>query len=165
VNGTGAIAIFREITFPPNAGDIKQNQICEVIYDGAHWQLFSPRTSWFASTLQTIPGAGLNGTLLTATAHGLGATPIEMRAVIVCTNAGGDGGYALNDEVDCRSVASGAWFSWWGSLTQVGAAKNGSAYPGGGTAGAAQILNKSGILQDISLAANWKFKLYARGYS
>jgi hypothetical protein len=60
------------------------------------------RTSKFVSSAQTITSAG---TL--AVAHGLAAVPDFAFMSIVCTDAGGDNGYAQNDEVVIGATGAG----------------------------------------------------------
>ena len=49
----------------------------------------------------SIPSAAGTATL----SHGLKGVPQSVRVMLQCTDAGGDAGYALNDEVEVGSVA------------------------------------------------------------
>lgn len=56
--------------------------------------------TWFTNGIP-VPNANIVRTF----AHGLGAMPQHIRVALVCTNAAGALGYALNDEIDLSGVA------------------------------------------------------------
>ena len=74
VNSLGAKSIVKSYNLPLATGDIKANQIVEVIYDGTNFQLLSPVTLpavAFGSTTKDLADASGAQTI----AHGLAATP------------------------------------------------------------------------------------------
>ena len=130
VDGLAVKAITKFGTVPLVAGDIVNGQMCVVVYDGTRFQLlnpgfnvgpvnFSPGTNrQFLRTNATpatvwesgyitpvasyvaIPGAGSAVTF----SHGLGADPLTWDVGIICTDAGGDATYALNDYIPVGSI-------------------------------------------------------------
>lgn len=67
-----------------------------------------PGISHLLATVETyvgtaaIPSAGATATL----SHGLRGVPQSVRVVLQCTDAGGDNGWAQNDEIDISTVRS-----------------------------------------------------------
>jgi hydrogenase maturation factor len=109
VNTLGAVTIKKQKDVDLADNDIKAGQYVLVVHDGTNFQLFSSPNS---QTQYTTP-AGSELALSAATSvreetHGLGATPRFMEWAIYCSNAGGDGGYAQNDEIPVRSVIDSA---------------------------------------------------------
>lgn len=140
IDGLAAKAITKYGTVPLVANDIVNGQMCVVVYDGTRFQLLNPglnigpaafapgtdrqflRTNstpasvWESgyitpvASYQAIPAAGSSVTF----SHGLGADPLTWDVGIICTDAGGDAGYALNDYVSSRSLV---WTTNYGSIT------------------------------------------------
>ena len=130
VDGLAVKAITKFGTVPLVAGDIVNGQMCVVVYDGTRFQLLNPgfnvgpanfspgidrqflRTNATPATVwesgyitpvasyAAIPGAGSAVTF----SHGLGADPLTWDVGIICTDAGGDATYALNDYIPVGSI-------------------------------------------------------------
>ena len=130
VDGLAAKAVTKFGTVPLVANDIVANQMCVVVYDGTRFQLLNPglnvgtaniapgtdrqflRTNSTPATVwesgyitpvasyQAIPAAGSSVTF----SHGLGVDPLTWDIGIICTDAGGDAGSALNDYVAVGSI-------------------------------------------------------------
>jgi hypothetical protein len=124
VDGRGVKAITKFGTVPLVAGDIRAGQVCVVVYDGTRFQLLNPAnfspgidrqflrtnatpaTVWESGYITpvasyvAIPGAGSAVTF----SHGLGADPLTWDVGIICTDAGGDATYALNDYIPVGSI-------------------------------------------------------------
>jgi len=120
VDGFTAKAITKFGTTALAANDIVNGQMCVVVYDGTRFQLLNPglnigpsaftpgtdrqflRTNSTPATVwesgyitpvanyQAIPAAGASVTF----SHGLGVDPLTWDIGIICTDAGGDAGYA-----------------------------------------------------------------------
>ena len=120
VDGLAAKAVTKFGTVPLVANDIVANQMCVVVYDGTRFQLLNPglnvgtanitpgtnrqflRTNSTPATVwesgyitpvasyQAIPAAGASVTFT----HGLTVDPLTWDVGIICTDAGGDAGYA-----------------------------------------------------------------------
>jgi hypothetical protein len=120
VDGLAAKAVTKFGTIPLVANDIVANQMCVVVYDGTRFQLLNPglnvgtanitpgtnrqflRTNSTPATVwesgyitpvasyQAIPAAGASVTFT----HGLTVDPLTWDVGIICTDAGGDAGYA-----------------------------------------------------------------------
>ena len=120
VDAQGAKAITKFGTTALSANDIVNGQMCVVVYDGTRFQLLNPglnigpsaftpgtdrqflRTNsapasvWESgyitpvASYQAIPAAGASVTF----SHGLGVDPLTWDIGIICTDAGGDAGYA-----------------------------------------------------------------------
>lgn len=140
VDGLAAKAITKYGTTPLSANDILGGQMCVVVYDGTRFQLLNPglnigpanfapgtdrqflRTNstpasvWESgyitpvASYQAIPAAGA----AVSFTHGLGVDPLTWDIGIICTDAGGDAGYAQNDYVSSRSLA---WTTNYGIIT------------------------------------------------
>lgn len=145
VDGLAAKAITKYGTVPLVANDIVNGQMCVVVYDGTRFQLLNPglnigpaafapgtdrqflRTNstpasvWESGYItpvanyQAIPAAGSSVTF----SHGLGVDPLTWDIGIICTDAGGDAGYAgINpaggDYISSRSLA---WTTNYGIIT------------------------------------------------
>jgi len=130
VDGLAAKAVTKFGTIPLVANDIVANQMCVVVYDGTRFQLLNPglnvgtaniapgtdrqflRTNSTPGTVwesgyitpvasyQAIPAAGSAVTFT----HGLGVDPLTWDVGIICTDAGGDATYALNDYIPVGSI-------------------------------------------------------------
>lgn len=129
VDGLAVKAITKFGTVPLVAGDIRAGQVCVVVYDGTRFQLLNPgnvgpsnfspgidrqflrtnatpATVWESGYITpvasyvAIPGAGSAVTF----SHGLGADPLTWDVGIICTDAGGDATYALNDYIPVGSI-------------------------------------------------------------
>lgn len=130
VDGLAAKAITKYGTTALAANDIVNGQMCVVVYDGTRFQLLNPglnigpaafapgtdrqflRTNstpasvWESGYItpvanyQAIPAAGSSVTF----SHGLGVDPLTWDIGIICTDAGGDATYALNDYVPVGSI-------------------------------------------------------------
>jgi hypothetical protein len=129
VDGLAVKAITKFGTVPLVAGDIRAGQVCVVVYDGTRFQLLNPgnvgpsnfspgidrqflRTNATPATVwesgyitpvasyQAIPAAGSAVTF----SHGLGVDPLTWDVGIICTDAGGDATYALNDYIPVGSI-------------------------------------------------------------
>ena len=130
VDGLAAKAVTKFGTVPLVANDIVANQMCVVVYDGTRFQLLNPglnvgtaniapgtdrqflRTNSTPATVwesgyitpvasyQAIPAAGSAVTF----SHGLGVDPLTWDVGIICTDAGGDATYALNDYIPVGSI-------------------------------------------------------------
>jgi len=130
VDGLAAKAVTKFGTTALVANDIVANQMCVVVYDGTRFQLLNPglnigpanfspgtdrqflRTNSTPGTVwesgyitpvasyQAIPAAGSAVTFT----HGLGVDPLTWDVGIICTDAGGDATYALNDYIPVGSI-------------------------------------------------------------
>jgi hypothetical protein len=130
IDGLAAKAITKYGTVPLVANDIVNGQMCVVVYDGTRFQLLNPglnigpaafapgtdrqflRTNstpasvWESGYItpvanyQAIPAAGSSVTF----SHGLGVDPLTWDVGIICTDAGGDATYALNDYIPVGSI-------------------------------------------------------------
>jgi len=130
VDGLAAKAVTKFGTTALVANDIVANQMCVVVYDGTRFQLLNPglnvgtaniapgtdrqflRTNSTPATVwesgyitpvasyQAIPAAGSAVTFT----HGLGVDPLTWDVGIICTDAGGDATYALNDYIPVGSI-------------------------------------------------------------
>lgn len=130
VDGLAAKAITKYGTVPLVANDIVNGQMCVVVYDGTRFQLLNPglnigpaafapgtdrqflRTNstpasvWESGYItpvanyQAIPAAGSSVTF----SHGLGVDPLTWDIGIICTDAGGNATYALNDYISVGSI-------------------------------------------------------------
>jgi hypothetical protein len=130
VDGLAAKAVTKFGTTALVANDIVANQMCVVVYDGTQFQLLNPglnvgtaniapgtnrqflRTNSTPATVwesgyitpvasyQAIPAAGSAVTFT----HGLGVDPLTWDVGIICTDAGGDATYALNDYIPVGSI-------------------------------------------------------------
>jgi hypothetical protein len=130
VDGLAAKAITKFGTTALVANDIVANKMCVVVYDGTQFQLLNPglnigpaafapgtdrqflRTNstpasvWESGYItpvanyQAIPAAGSSVTF----SHGLGVDPLTWDVGIICTDAGGDATYALNDYIPVGSI-------------------------------------------------------------
>lgn len=151
VDGLAAKAITKYGTTALAANDIVGGQMCVVVYDGTRFQLLNPglnvvaaniapgtdrqflrtnstpATVWESGYLtqsagyQAIPAAG--GTVTFT--HGFSVTPIFWDIGIICTDAGGDAGYALNDYIPHSSLGyntgeHGIYFTAYANLTSIG---------------------------------------------
>lgn len=140
VDGLAAKAVTKFGSTVLAANDIVANQMCVVVYDGTRFQLLNPglnigpaafapgtdrqflRTNSTPATVwesgyitpvasyQAIPAAGASVTFT----HGLTVDPLTWDVGIICTDAGGDAGYAQNDYVSSRSLA---WTTNYGIIT------------------------------------------------
>ena len=125
VNGLGAKDLKLADGTDPVAGSIGAGMLVEAAYDAAadDWILVS---GIGAQRYESAETALSSGKLIDAD-HGLGSTPKRVWAVLKCTDAGGDAGYALNDEVDAscllvdKTGGSGQWVS--NIATKAGATK------------------------------------------
>jgi hypothetical protein len=93
------------------------------------------------------------------TAHGLGSTPARVRAVMVCTHASGDAGYAQNDEVDVGQSAASAnllCFNVGANATNVFVVRNNQA-----NNDVYQLFHKSTGNPTNLTTARWSIKVYA----
>lgn len=136
LNGLGAKAIKKSDGTDPYSGQLANAALVAVAYDGTNFQLLASApleavgsagttaypasisvdvngrvTALTAATRYTTAGGGYQsipaaGSKVEFT-HGLGAVPFYFDIVLVCTDAGGDVGYSLDDEVR----ASAAWES------------------------------------------------------
>lgn len=133
VDGRGPKTIKKFFNQDLVAGDIQAAQIVMVMYDGTNFQMVSPasglgvtqlqpgndrdflrtwldggvaKTRWeapyvtAAADYLSIPAAGAAVTFN----HGLGVTPVQFSAGIICMDAGGDAGYAQNDFIPVGSI-------------------------------------------------------------
>lgn len=130
IDGLAAKAITKYGTVPLVANDIVNGQMCVVVYDGTRFQLLNPglnigpaafapgtdrqflRTNstpasvWESGYItpvanyQAIPAAGSSVTF----SHGLGVDPLTWDIGIICTDAGGNATYALNDYISVGSI-------------------------------------------------------------
>lgn len=151
VDGKGPKAITKYGISPLAANDIVGGQMCVAVYDGTRFQLLNPgmnigpsafapgtdrqflrtnstpATVWESGYLtqsagyQAIPAAG--GTVTFT--HGFSVTPIFWDIGIICTDAGGDAGYALNDYIPHSSLGyntseHGIYFTAYANLTSIG---------------------------------------------
>jgi len=158
VNALGAKNIFKFTTRELEANDILAGQIVTLEYDGTNFQLVSnPNSPHFTSSNQTIPAAAGAVTV----AHGLGAVPRFMQWVLVCTDAGGDLGYAQNDEVTLASVkvAGGVPDSYVGTQEMKNATNCVAVTSQGETS--LRLLNKSTFANGAIAGGKWALKVYA----
>jgi hypothetical protein len=131
VDARGVKAITKFGTTPLVAGDMVSGQMCVVVYDGTRFQLLNPgfnvgpvnfspgtdrqflRTNSTPATVwesgyitpvanyQAFPAAGGSVTFT----HGFNVDPLSWDIGIICTDAGGDAGYAQNDCISARSLS------------------------------------------------------------
>jgi hypothetical protein len=131
VDTRGVKAITKFGTTPLVAGDMVSGQMCVVVYDGTRFQLLNPgfnvgpvnfspgtdrqflRTNSTPATVwesgyitpvanyQAFPAAGGSVTFT----HGFNVDPLSWDIGIICTDAGGDAGYAQNDCISARSLS------------------------------------------------------------
>jgi hypothetical protein len=131
IDGLAAKAITKYGTVPLVANDIVNGQMCVVVYDGTRFQLLNPglnigpaafapgtdrqflRTNSTPATVwengyitpvanyQAFPAAGGSVTFT----HGFSVDPLSWDIGIICTDAGGDAGYAQNDCISARSLS------------------------------------------------------------
>ena len=179
VDGLAAKAITKYGTVPLVANDMVNGQMCVVVYDGTRFQLLNPglnigpsafapgtdrqflRTNstpasvWESgyitpvASYQAIPAAGASVTF----SHGLGVDPLTWDIGIICTDAGGDAGYAQNDYVSSRSLA---WTTNYGIITGCfsNATVIGLVRASGGTP--IYVYHKSTGVATAITEANWK---------
>lgn len=136
VNGLGAKSIKQADGSDPYSGQLANGALVSVAYDGTNFLLLGcmplqvvvagstvaypasltydnygritgvtagARYTTSAGSYAAIPSVGSKAEFT----HGLGAVPFDFDIVLVCTDAGGNVGYSLDDEVRC----SAAWES------------------------------------------------------
>jgi hypothetical protein len=99
VNGLGASAIVSQNGSAIPAGAILSGQLVEALYDGANWRVITTQTSRFTSASTVLPTAG---TTMTPIAHGLGAKPNVLNAVLQCITTDAGTGYTAGQVLDPR---------------------------------------------------------------
>lgn len=178
VDGLAAKAITKYGTTALAANDIVNGQMCVVVYDGTRFQLLNPglnigpaafapgtdrqflRTNstpasvWESGYItpvanyQAIPAAGSSVTF----SHGLGVDPLTWDIGIICTDAGGDATYALNDYVPVGSILrtdlsqSDLRITSYSNATVIGMVRNNfisGIYVNGKTTGVLTVIDES----------------------
>lgn len=94
------------------AGDILAGDMVEAVFDGTSFQVISQNRAEFVGgdyqlAFGVVGQGGVSGAtagLVVNVAHGLGGVPREVRWVLKCNDAGGDAGYAQNEEIDAGTV-------------------------------------------------------------
>jgi len=145
------------------AGDLVSGQISEIIYSSAAnsgaggWLWLGPLATGlrrYVSAEISLPAAGA---AITAITHGLGATPSQVRWVLI--NKTTDLGYAVNDEVPLQSTFGGSSgteqppFWQWANTTSIGLRRNASS--------PLLIGNKgTGAWAGITSDSYWRLKAY-----
>lgn len=100
-------------------------------------------------------------------AHGLGAVPDSMTFKLVCTDAGGDAGFAQNDEIgiDCvtadpsASDVTCAAFSYGASATNIFVAYDATLSSG------PFVVSKAGVSETVLTVSKWLVKVVAARYT
>lgn len=111
VNASGAVNIkvnslaekdlFKNVDDELILGDIPSGAVVTAVYDGTAFQITAVAgTTHDRFTFTTATTLSTSAVQVANEAHGLVSTPRFVRWVLVCTDAGGDAGYAQNDEVD-----------------------------------------------------------------
>jgi hypothetical protein len=145
------------------AGDLVNGQISEIIYSSAAnsgaggWLWLGPLANGlrrYVSSEIALPAAGA---AITAITHGLGATPSQVRWVLV--NKTTDLGYAVADEVPLESTFGGnsgterSSFWRWANATSIGLRRDSS--------GTLLIGNKAtGVWAGVTSDSYWRLKAY-----
>lgn len=148
------------------AGTVSGVHLTDSVVDGRFtvYTNSTPRAITIARYQTILWGITTNVTL--SVAHGLVATPGMVRAVLVCTDAGGDNGYSQNDEVGVEGVyanpaAGGAALvpimSYGANATTVFATAH-------GTAGEPWAMRTKGSTSSTGniTASKWMFRIYVR---
>lgn len=131
VDGLAAKAITKFGTSPLIANDIIANKMCVVVYDGTQFQLLNPSlnvgpsafspgidrqflrtnstpaTVWESGYITPVPSyqaIPASGGVVTFT-HGFSVDPLSWDIGIICTDAAGDVGFALDDYISAKSLA------------------------------------------------------------
>jgi len=107
-----------------------------------------------ASSTASVTGYGQ----ILSEAHGLGSTPTRLRCVLVCTDAGGDAGYAQSDEIDINGVATDnqeAICTYGADDTYVFASFGNNAASGG-----ADVRHKTSTTDTSITRSKWALKMY-----
>lgn len=99
INSLGAKNLYKNVDQELLAGDIQEDQVVEMLYDGTNFQLLGGSTPLLRESAEQAVATGV-----TTVAHGLGAVPRELRAVFVCKTA--DLGYSVGDEVDAQALTT-----------------------------------------------------------
>jgi len=99
VNSLGAKTIKKRGSFDLGDGDIRANEIVQVVYDGTNFQLNGHTPVNFSATGLTVPGAG---SAVGNQAHGMAIAPSFVRWVLV--NSTADAGYVTGDEIEIALV-------------------------------------------------------------
>ena len=184
-NGLGAKPLLKYHDQPMAAGDLEDNQIIEMRYDAegdggnGAWQLLTPvasavdknnaasldipvgKTLDNTGTPYGLPGSGLALTI----AHGLGAIPQIVRAVLVCTAT--DLGWAEGDEVDIFSATadlqgSGTYEDNDMAAFTVGADATNITIAEAQYSQGIQLCNKTGgVMGNAITPAKWGIRVYA----
>jgi hypothetical protein len=102
LNAIGAQAITKNYNAALDAGDLREDQLVQVVWDGDRFQLVSwsarslRTTDTIETTDQTLPTTAgyANATVI---AHGLGARPMKVFCWVYCEDAGGDVGWGPSD--------------------------------------------------------------------
>jgi hypothetical protein len=154
-SGLGAVAIKKFGTVPVATGDLVSGRIVELVHDGTNFQMLGqPGTEGqrFISAEVAAPAVGAG---ITPIAHGLGGYPVFFRAVAKVNDAGGDAGYADNDEVEISSFFDSA-----GGDSLFSAAVDASNIHAGTKAGASpRVIGKTGTSSVLTLS-KWNLKFY-----
>lgn len=185
VDGQGAVAICKEFNTPVDAGDIQAGQIFVVAYELASpcFQLVNtlPTDLDLGTALQILRvnagvtdrewitpyfvGAntpfGSGAVEAPSWAHGFSQAPDQVTAVMVCTDAGGDQGYAQGDMLDIagREVtgADVQYFEIMKNATNIVVIYD-------GTEGL-RIRNKTTGVDVAADKTKWQLKVYATRFS
>lgn len=93
------------------------------------------------------------------TAHGLSAVPTKVRAVIVCNDAGGDLGYAKNDEIEVTALNSFAGSSYMEQAFSVSV--NATNVTLSTAAATFYMIPLAGGMHSTPTLSKWNVKFYA----
>lgn len=128
--------------------------------DTGTWRMVTPAQLLAQATVRfTSAAVALSaGSQLINTAHGLAATPANVRCVAICGTI--NAGYAVGDEVDVESFevsgGSGQGFGYGANATNVFVVQSSAA-----TAGNLNVYHKTTGVTTAITAGDWTIKIYA----
>jgi len=102
LNALGGQPIFKNFSATLDAGDLREDQVVQVVWDGTRWQLLGSSarslrtTDSIETTDQTLPTV-VGYANATVIAHGLGARPRSVTCWVYCNDAGLDVGWGPSD--------------------------------------------------------------------
>lgn len=155
VDSTGAIA-FKKIVAGAAvallANDLQTGDVVTATYDGTQWILDKLVRSWdYVGAAAAVPATSAVANF----AHGLGARPTKVRAVLVNTST--EAGYAAGDEVELYGVSSTIDFSptlaVFADATNVGISRENTH--------SLRLVPKAGGAMATLTDAKWNVKVYA----
>lgn len=184
VDGNGPVAITKVYNTALDAGDLQANQVFAVVYEssGPYFQLVTtlPVDMNLGTALQVLRvNAGATddewftpyyvgdnraigvGATLEEWTHGFSQVPDIVTAVMVCTDAGGDQGYAQGDMLDIAGRetlgANVQYFDIMKNATKIALIYDGSE--------TLKIRNKTTAAEASADKTKWQLKVYATRFS